>query len=82
MFQALSLNEMGKLGGAAAKEAFAESALANDVLYKVWSLSDVDKDNQLSRDEFALAKHLIERVKNGQSLPDVLPPRLVPPALR
>ena len=82
MFQQLSLNEMGKLGGAAAKEAFAESALPNDVLYKVWSLSDVDRDNYLSREEFALAKHLIASVKKGEKLPDVLPPRLIPPTMR
>ena len=43
-------------------------------------LSDVDKDGCLSADEFAIAMHLIEKVKAGIAVPTSLPPELVPSA--
>lgn len=53
------------------------SGLSNQVLAKVWTLSDADKDNKLSVMEFAVAMHLTHCMKNlNLSLPDVLPPAL------
>ena len=43
-------------------------------------LSDIDKDGKLSCDEFAIAMHLIAKVKGGASLPNTLPADLYGPA--
>ena len=41
-------------------------------------LSDVDKDGQLSMEEFAIGMHLVESAKSGKPLPPVLPANLLP----
>lgn len=46
------------------------------------SLSDIDGNGNLSLDEFCVAMHLVDMVKNGQVLPTVLPLDLVPPSYR
>ena len=38
----------------------------------------MDKDGRLSCDEYAIAMHLLTRVKGGASLPSHLPPGLYP----
>ena len=43
-----------------------KSKLPNNVLGKVWKLSDVDKDGLLDSDEFALAMHLINIKLDGE----------------
>ena len=72
----------GKVSGAKAKKEMVKSKLPNSVLGKVWKLSDVDKDGQLDKDEFALAMHLIQVKLDGHDLPDELPTHLCPPAKR
>jgi len=73
----------GKITGASLKPVFMESGLAVDMLSKIWKLSDVDKDGKMDLDEFAIAMHLIDAVRNrGVILPDALPPTLIPPAKR
>lgn len=47
----------------------------NQILPKVWRLSDVDGDGMLDSDEFALAMHLINVKLEGYDLPDELPGR-------
>ena len=42
-----------------------KSKLPNNVLGKIWKLSDVDKDGMLDSDEFALAMHLINVKLDG-----------------
>lgn len=81
-FRSLNLNSAGLLAGDAAKQAFAESNLQHDVLFKVWSLADVSGTNSLNADEYALACHLINEVKFGKQLPAILPPNYVPPQMR
>ena len=44
-----------------------KSKLPNNVLGKVWKLSDVDKDGLLDADEFALAMHLINIKLDGET---------------
>jgi hypothetical protein len=66
----------------AAKQEMVKSKLPNNVLGKVWKLSDVDKDGMLDADEFALAMHLITIKMDGNDLPSELPPHLVPPSKR
>ena len=41
-------------------------------------LSDVDKDGQLTMEEFAIGMHLVESAKSGKLLPAVLPSSLLP----
>ena len=67
---------------AAAKQEMIKSKLPNNVLGKVWKLSDVDKDGMLDADEFALAMHLISIKMDGHDLPTELPVHLVPPTKR
>lgn len=45
----------GKLTGAQVKTALMETGVPNQVLRKVWTLSDIDKDGKLDLDEFAIA---------------------------
>ena len=45
-----------------------QSGLSNQVLGKIWQLSDIDKDGFMSDQEFALCLFLIHRVQNGNSL--------------
>jgi len=80
-FDALSPVD-GKITGAAAKAEMIKSKLPNNVLGKVWKLSDVDKDGMLDSDEFALAMHLISIKMDGHDLPAELPTHLVPPSKR
>jgi len=72
----------GKVSGAAAKQEMIKSKLPNNVLGKIWKLSDVDKDGMLDCDEFALAMHLMNVKLDGFDLPSELPPHLVPPSKR
>ena len=41
-------------------------------------LSDIDKDGRLSCDEYAIAMHLVTKVRGGASLPSNLPAELYP----
>merc|ERR1712223_1436544 len=72
----------GKIGGAADKQEMIKSKLPNNVLGKIWKLSDVDKDGMLDADEFALAMHLMNVKLDGNDLPMDLPAHLIPPSKR
>uniref|UniRef100_A0A182NN11 EH domain-containing protein n=1 Tax=Anopheles dirus TaxID=7168 RepID=A0A182NN11_9DIPT len=72
----------GKISGAAAKSELIKSKLPNNVLSKIWKLSDYDQDGFLDIEEFALAMHLINVKMDGNELPTALPLHLVPPCKR
>jgi len=75
--------EHGKLRGDTFKKFVRNEnlGLSNEVLAKVWALSDIDKDGALDADEFTLFMHLTDCVKlHGIELPGALPPTLVPPS--
>merc|ERR1719186_561059 len=72
----------GKVSGQAAKSELTKSKLPNNVLGKIWKLSDVDKDGMLDSEEFALAMHLMNVKLDGHDLPTELPSHLVPPSKR
>lgn len=59
-----------------------KSKLPNNVLGRIWKLSDIDKDGFLDSEEFALAMHLIHVKLEGYDLPAELPDHLVPPSKR
>lgn len=46
----------------------------SDILKQVWSLSDQDGDSMMSVREFCTAVYLMERFREGRSLPSKLPP--------
>jgi len=72
----------GKLPGSAVKKEMVKSKLPNNVLGKIWKLSDVDMDGFLDSEEFALAMHLVKIKSDGHDLPSELPKHLVPPSKR
>ncbi|XP_037674152.1 epidermal growth factor receptor substrate 15-like 1 isoform X3 [Choloepus didactylus] len=72
----------GLLSGDKVKPVLMNSKLPLDVLGRVWDLSDIDRDGQLDRDEFAVAMHLVYRALEKEPVPSVLPPALIPPSKR
>lgn len=80
IFKLNDKNKSGFLSGSQARAILIQSGLTNDILSRIWNLSDVDDDGFLSNDEFILAMHLIDQVKNGNMLPLKLTPDLMPPS--
>ncbi|XP_048858790.1 intersectin-2-like [Brienomyrus brachyistius] len=70
------------LAGVQVRNVLASSQLIQTQLATVWNLADVDKDGQLTGEEFILAMHLVDMAKAGQPLPLTLPGDLVPPSVR
>eukprot|EP00929_Paragymnodinium_shiwhaense_P032887 TRINITY_DN18171_c0_g1_i1.p1 TRINITY_DN18171_c0_g1~~TRINITY_DN18171_c0_g1_i1.p1 ORF type:complete len:530 (-),score=134.60 TRINITY_DN18171_c0_g1_i1:165-1754(-) len=77
-FKTLGPNADGKITGQKAKVKMVESKLPSNVLHKVWTLADVDKDGSLTLEEYSLAMHFIKMRLGGQDLPTQLPPQMVP----
>ncbi|GER37051.1 calcium-binding EF hand family protein [Striga asiatica] len=48
-----------------------------EVLKQVWDLSDQDNDSMLSLNEFCIALYLMERYREGRSLPATLPSSII-----
>lgn len=72
----------GKLGGDRVKPIFLNSKLSNEILGKVWELSDIDKDGQLDKDEFCVAMHLVYKALEQKPVPSILTQDLIPPSKR
>jgi len=81
IFQSLNPKN-GKISGNVARDTLMNTGIETQLLRKIWELSDFEKDGVLDADEFALALHMTEMVKLGQTIPDVLPMRLIPPSKR
>ncbi|ETS65211.1 hypothetical protein PaG_00278 [Moesziomyces aphidis] len=81
-FDGLDVSKKGRLDGAAVVPFFMQSKLTEAVLAHVWDLSDVTQTGTLSKDEFAVAMHLINAQLAGKPLPQELPTTLVPPSMR
>ena len=82
IFEKLGPNAQGKISGGVAREEMMRSKLPNSVLRRIWTLSDIDGDGMLDRDEFAVAYFLIDHKLAGNDIPETLPERVVPPAKR
>ncbi|XP_028409524.1 intersectin-1-like isoform X2 [Dendronephthya gigantea] len=78
LFKANDYDKTGFLTGEQARKIFLQSHLPPQILAQIWDLSDVDKDGQLSMEEFAIGMHLVESAKSGKLLPSVLPTSLLP----
>ncbi|SPO31268.1 related to EDE1 protein involved in endocytosis [Ustilago trichophora] len=81
-FDSLDVSKQGRLDGAAVVPFFMQSKLTESVLAHVWDLSDITQSGTLSKDEFAVAMHLINAQLAGKPLPQELPSSLVPPSMR
>lgn len=70
-------SQNGFIDGPSAVAVFSKSKLPREDLAKIWSLSDMDKDSKLSKQEFFVAMHLITKRVNKFEIPDTLPVELV-----
>ncbi|XP_057958707.1 uncharacterized protein LOC131151482 [Malania oleifera] len=73
VFVEVDTDRDGKLTGEQARNLFLSWRLPREVLKQVWDLSDQDNDSMLSLREFCFALYLMERYREGRSLPPVLP---------
>lgn len=64
--------------GAVAKEFFEKSKLHVHELSKIWQLSDLNRDGELSLEEFCIAMHLVVLRRHEIEIPDRLPFSLMP----
>ncbi|KAF7817689.1 actin cytoskeleton-regulatory complex protein pan1 isoform X1 [Senna tora] len=73
VFMEVDTDRDGKITGEQARSLFLSWRLPIEVLKKVWDLSDQDNDSMLSLKEFCFALYLMERHREGRSLPPSLP---------
>ncbi|XP_030512940.2 epidermal growth factor receptor substrate 15-like 1 [Rhodamnia argentea] len=66
-----------KITGEQARNLFLSWRLPREILKQVWDLSDQDNDSMLSLREFCIALYLLERYREGRTLPTVLPSNIV-----
>ena len=57
-----------------------QSGLPKEVLEKIYSMSDLDKDGRLDFAEFVIMTHILFTCRNGVPLPQELPASLIPPS--
>lgn len=67
----------GFVSGEIAVRVFGQSGLPRPDLASIWALSDMDRDQKLSQQEFCIAMHLITRRLQGVDLPATVPAALV-----
>lgn len=65
------------VSGDVARDLFTKSGLSNQVLAKIWVLSDLDSDGRLNLIEFSIAMHLINMNRKGFDVPTTLPNQLL-----
>ncbi|KAI4367013.1 hypothetical protein MLD38_022800 [Melastoma candidum] len=83
VFVEVDKDKDGKITGGEARNLFLSWRLPREILKQVWDLSDQDNDSMLSLREFCIALYLMERYREGRTLPSVLPSNLIlelPPA--
>jgi epidermal growth factor receptor substrate 15 len=81
-FDGIDTQRAGFIEGDAAVSFLTQSGLPGDVLATIWDLSDINDDGRLTKDEFAVAMHLIQNQLAGKDVPATLPLSLIPPAFR
>ncbi|EXJ76165.1 uncharacterized protein A1O5_00673 [Cladophialophora psammophila CBS 110553] len=76
--------ENGLLSGLLAKQIFEKARLPNEVLGRIWGLSDTQGRGSLDVTEFVIAMHLLASYRSGQmrGVPSTLPPGLYEAATR
>ncbi|ODN96331.1 hypothetical protein I350_08357 [Cryptococcus amylolentus CBS 6273] len=81
-FSQLDTQNKGVIEGDVAVPFMIQSQLDEGTLASIWDLADIRKEGKLTRDEFAVAMHLINAKLAGQEVPATLPLSLIPPSLR
>jgi len=76
--------ENGVLPGLVAKQIFERARLPNEILGRIWTLSDTRQRGSLDVTEFVVAMHLLASYKSGamRGVPNTLPPGLYEAAAR
>ncbi|KAI9023325.1 hypothetical protein DFJ74DRAFT_767943 [Hyaloraphidium curvatum] len=82
VFEKADMAGKGYLTTEEASSFFRQSNLPSNTLANIWTLSNISKSGRYSKDEFAVAMHLIRQARADVPLPTVLPPNLVPPSMR
>ncbi|XP_054092186.1 epidermal growth factor receptor substrate 15 isoform X6 [Callithrix jacchus] len=73
----------GFVSGLEVREIFLKTGLPSTLLAHIWSLCDTKDCGKLSKDQFALAFHLIsQKLIKGVDPPHVLTPEMIPPSDR
>ncbi|EMD38666.1 hypothetical protein CERSUDRAFT_82941 [Gelatoporia subvermispora B] len=75
-FDTLDPFRKGYIEADAAVGFFEKSKLPDNVMADIWDLADIDRNGTLTRDEFAIAMHLVRKKLRGRELPTTLPPSL------
>nr|1C07_A Chain A, PROTEIN (EPIDERMAL GROWTH FACTOR RECEPTOR PATHWAY SUBSTRATE 15) [Homo sapiens] len=71
----------GFVSGLEVREIFLKTGLPSTLLAHIWSLCDTKDCGKLSKDQFALAFHLIsQKLIKGIDPPHVLTPEMIPPS--
>ncbi|XP_036303141.1 epidermal growth factor receptor substrate 15 isoform X3 [Pipistrellus kuhlii] len=73
----------GFVSGLEAREIFLKTGLPSALLAHIWALCDTKNYGKLSKDQFALAFHLInQKLVKGIDPPHILTPEMIPPSDR
>uniref|UniRef100_A0A3Q0QSY4 Epidermal growth factor receptor pathway substrate 15 like 1 n=1 Tax=Amphilophus citrinellus TaxID=61819 RepID=A0A3Q0QSY4_AMPCI len=73
----------GFVSGQEVKEIFMQSGLSQNLLAHIWALADTRQIGKLTREQFALAMHLIQqKVSKGIDPPQALTVDMIPPSER
>ncbi|KAG7513993.1 epidermal growth factor receptor substrate 15-like 1 isoform X3 [Solea senegalensis] len=73
----------GFVSGHEVKDIFMQSGLSQNLLAHIWALADTRQIGKLSREQFALAMHLIQqKVSKGIDPPQALSADMIPPSER
>uniref|UniRef100_A0A671E2C4 Epidermal growth factor receptor pathway substrate 15 n=1 Tax=Rhinolophus ferrumequinum TaxID=59479 RepID=A0A671E2C4_RHIFE len=73
----------GFVSGLEVREIFLKTGLPSNLLAHIWALCDTKDCGKLSKDQFALAFHLInQKLMKGIDPPHVLTPEMIPPSDR
>lgn len=78
-FDRIDVHKRGYIQGHEAVDFFKYSRLPDSELAHIWDLADRGQKGRLTKEEFAVAMHLIHKRLAGESLPSMLPSTLVPP---
>ncbi|KAL9604223.1 MAG: hypothetical protein Q9219_000621 [cf. Caloplaca sp. 3 TL-2023] len=86
IFSTVDTTGRGFITGDQAVSFFSNARLPEEALAQIWDLADINSEGQLNKDEFAVAMYLIRQQRSKttgrDTLPQVLPPNLVPPSMR
>uniref|UniRef100_A0A665T8U3 Epidermal growth factor receptor pathway substrate 15-like 1a n=1 Tax=Echeneis naucrates TaxID=173247 RepID=A0A665T8U3_ECHNA len=73
----------GFVSGQEVKDIFMQSGLSQNILAHIWALADTRQIGKLTREQFALAMHLIQqKVSKGIDPPQALTSDMIPPSER